>query len=98
MRVKNNIEFRKNQQGTVKKLEPENGEIDDPVKINKELNSFFETFFKVSMKKHHLTLMKCSNKLSIPFLNCQEKQDCDNDITGQKITYAIRNISSNKTL
>ena len=38
------------------------------------------------------------NKISIPFLNCQEKQDCDNDITGQKITYAIRNISSNKTL
>ena len=98
MRVKNNIEFRKNQQGTVKKLEPENGEIDDPVKINKELNSCLETFFKVSMKKHHLTLMKCSNKLSIPFLNCQEKQDCDNDITGKKTIYAIRNISSNKTL
>ena len=51
MRVKNNIEFRKNQQGTVKKLEPENGEIDDPVEINKELNSFYETFFQSEYEK-----------------------------------------------
>lgn len=50
-----------------KKLEPEKWEIDDPVKINKELNSFYETFFKVSMKKHHVTLMKCWTKFLFPF-------------------------------
>ena len=44
-----NLEKNKAVQGTIKKRETENEEIGDPIKMNMELDSFFETFFKKNM-------------------------------------------------
>ena len=46
-----NLEKTKVTQGTVKKLEINNKEIDNPVEINKELERFFENSFKRKLRK-----------------------------------------------
>ena len=46
-----NIEKTKATEGTVKKLDINNKEIDNPVEINKELERFFENLFKRKLRK-----------------------------------------------
>ena len=46
-----NLEKAKATQGTVKKLEIDNKEIDNSVEINKELERFFENLFKRKLRK-----------------------------------------------
>ena len=41
-------------QGTVKKLEINNKEIDNPVEINKELKKFFENYLKGNLEKRNM--------------------------------------------
>lgn len=46
-----NLEKTKVVQGTVKKLETENEEINNPINGNKELTLFFKILFKTSIDK-----------------------------------------------
>ena len=46
-----NLEKTKATQGTVKKLEIDNKEIDNSVEINEELEKFFENLFKRKLRK-----------------------------------------------
>ena len=46
-----NLEKTKATQGTIKKLEIDNKEIDNSVETNKELERFFENLFKRKLRK-----------------------------------------------
>ena len=70
----------KTPQSKVKKLETEDEEINDPVRINKELNSVIQTLFNSSIKSSPFETNEMLKKSSLPLLNFQEKQDCENNI------------------
>ena len=64
----------------MKILETEDEEINDPVRINKELNSVIQTLFNRSIKNSPFETNEMLKKSSLPLLNFQEKQDCENNI------------------
>lgn len=68
-----NIGKTKASQGTIKKLETENGEFNEQIKINKELRSFFETLLK-KRKKTPYEINEILRKTSFPLKNCQQRK------------------------
>lgn len=69
-----NIGKTKASQGTIKKLETENGEFNEQIKINKELRSFFEILLKKSRKKTPYEINEILRKTSFPLKNCQQRK------------------------
>ena len=54
-----NLEKTKATQGTIKKLEIDNKEIDNSVETNKELERFFENLFKRKLRKAKHVYNEC---------------------------------------
>ena len=64
-----NLEKTKVTQGTVKKLEINNKEIDNPVEINKELERFLENLFKKKLRKMKRAYNEFLRDILLPTLN-----------------------------
>ena len=79
-----NIEKTKATEGTVKKLDINNKEIDNPVEINKELERFFENLFKRKLRKTKHTCNEFLRDISLPTLSQERKKVCDKVISEQE--------------
>ena len=72
-----NLEKTKATQSTVKKLELNNKEIDNPVEINKELERFFENLYKRKLRKTKHVHNEFLRDISLPTLSQEKKEVCD---------------------
>ena len=69
-----NLEKTKATQGTVKKLEKNNKEIDNPVEINKKLERFFENLFKRKLRKMKHAYNEFLGDILLPTLSLEKKK------------------------
>ena len=76
-----NPEKTKVTQGTAKKIEINNEEIDNSVEINKELERFFENLFERKLKKTKHTYNEFLRDISLPTLSQEKKIVCDKEIS-----------------
>ena len=79
-----NLEKRKTTQGTVKKLEMDNKEIDNHVEINKELEKIFEDLFKSKLRKTKHVYNEFLGDISLPALSQEEKQFVTKKLVNKK--------------
>ena len=92
-----NLEKTKATQGTVKKLEIDNKEIDNFVEINKELEKFFENLFKRKLRKTKHEFNEFLRDISLPTLSKEQKKVCDEEISEQEVVLALKSFSNNKS-
>ena len=85
-----NLEKTKVTQGTVKKLEINNKEINNPVEINKELERLFENLFKRKLRKMKHAYNGFLRDISQPTLSLEKKKVCDEEISEQKVILAMK--------
>ena len=79
-----NLNKRKATQGTVKKLEMDNKEIDNHVEINKELEKIFEDLFKSKLRKTKHVYNEFLGDISLPALSQEEKQFVTKKLVNKK--------------
>ena len=91
-----NLEKTKVTQGTAKKIEINNKEIDNSVEINKELERFFENLFERKLKKTKHTYNEFLRDISLPTLSQEKKIVCDKEISVQ-VFLAMKSFSNNKS-
>ena len=92
-----NLEKTKATEGTVKKLETNNKEIDNPVEINKELERFFENLFKRKLSKMKHAYNEFLRDISVPTLSLEKKKVCDKEISEHEVILAMKSFSNNKS-
>ena len=92
-----NLEKTKGTQGTVKKLEINNKEIDNPVEINKELERFFENLFERKLRKTKHAYNEFLEDISLPILSQEKKKVCDDEINEQAVILIMKSFSNNKS-
>ena len=91
-----NLEKTNATQGTVKKLEIDDKEIDNSVETNKELERFSENLFKRKLRKTKHAYNEFLRDISPPTLSLEKKQVCDEQISEQEVILAIKSFSNNK--
>ena len=92
-----NLEKAKAIQGTVKNLEINNKETDNPVEINKELERFFKNLFKRKLRKTKHPYNEFLRDILLPTLSQEKKNVYDKEITEQEVILAMKIFSKSKS-
>ena len=84
-------------EGITKKLEIENKDISDQNKINQKIHKFFKNVFAKSLQKSLPKVNNSIEKIIVPVLNQEQKQNCEKEISKKELIDAVKDFNNNKS-
>ena len=92
-----NLEKQKVVNFTVKKIIKDHIEITDQLKIQHELRMFYEQLFKKTICNANSKIVSFLDNISLPVINIDFFNQCENDLTENKLLISLKSMQNNKT-